>query len=100
MMALFDPHRVADPYPTYAGLRAARPVWRPVERVYVLSRHEDCAAVLRDPRFGRAEGGRLGLRRLGQDAGGAEERPAVQRLSPAVARRRCANATASGSRAH
>jgi cytochrome P450 len=57
LMTLFDPHRVADPYPTYAWLRAARPVWHPVERVYVLSRHEDCAAVLRDPRFGRAEAG-------------------------------------------
>src|SRR6202012_3344152 len=78
LMALFDPCRVADPYPTYAWLRAARPIWRPVERVYVLSRHEDCAAVLRDPRFGRAEGGRLGLRRLGRDAGPAAERPAVR----------------------
>jgi cytochrome P450 len=57
LMTLFDPHRVADPYPTYAWLRAARPVWRPTERVFVLSRHEDCAAVLRDPRFGRSEEG-------------------------------------------
>jgi hypothetical protein len=38
LMTLFDPHRVADPYPTYAWLRTARPIWRPVERVYVLSR--------------------------------------------------------------
>jgi cytochrome P450 len=78
LMALFDPRRVADPYPTYAWLREARPVWRPVERVYVLSRHEDCAAVLRDPRFGRRDGGRLGLRRLGQEAGMPAERPAVR----------------------
>jgi cytochrome P450 len=79
LMTLFDPHRVADPYPTYAWLREARPVWQPVERLYVLSRHEDCAAVLRDPRFGRAEGGRLGLRRVGQDAGAmVAERPAVR----------------------
>jgi cytochrome P450 len=78
LMALFDPRRVADPYPTYAWLREARPVWRPVERVYVLSRHEDCAAVLRDPRFGRREGARLGLRRLGQEAGMPAERPAVR----------------------
>ena len=49
LMTLFDPHRVADPYPRYAWLRAARPVWHPVGRVYVLSRHGDCAAVLRDP---------------------------------------------------
>src|SRR3984957_9906601 len=78
LMTLFDPHRIADPYPAYAWLRASRPVWRPVERVYVLSRHEDCAAVLRDPRFGRAEGGRLGLRPLGQGAEGESERPAVR----------------------
>jgi cytochrome P450 len=78
LMTLFDPHRVADPYPTYAWLRAARPIWRPVERVYVLSRQEDCAAVLRDPRFGRAESGRLGLRRLGQGAEVTAERPAVR----------------------
>jgi cytochrome P450 len=78
LMTLFDPHRVADPYPTYAWLRAARPIWRPVERVYVLSRHEDCAAVLRDPRFGRAEEGRLGLRRVGDNAQVTTERPAVR----------------------
>src|SRR3984885_3498929 len=77
-MTLFDPHRVADPYPTYAWLRAARPIWRPVERVYVLSRHEDCAAVLRDPRFGRAEGGRLEMRRVGQGTEVTAERPAVR----------------------
>jgi cytochrome P450 len=78
LMTLFDPHRVADPYPTYAWLRAARPIWRPVERVYVLSRHEDCAAVLRDPRFGRAEEGRLGLRRVGQGTEATGEQPAVR----------------------
>jgi cytochrome P450 len=78
LMTLFDPQRVADPYPTYAWLRSARPIWQPVERVYVLSRHEDCVAVLRDPRFGRAEGGRLGLRRVGQDGEGTAERPAVR----------------------
>jgi cytochrome P450 len=78
LMTLFDPHRVADPYPTYAWLRAARPIWRPVERVYVLSRHEDCAAVLRDPRFGRAEEGRLGLRRVGQGTEVTGEQPAVR----------------------
>ena len=77
LMTLFDPHRVADPYPTYAWLRAARPVWRPVERVHVLSRHEDCAAVLRDPRFGRGEG-RLGMRRLGRNAEVVAEQPAVR----------------------
>ncbi|HEY5015690.1 MAG TPA: cytochrome P450 [Streptosporangiaceae bacterium] len=78
LMTLFDPRRVADPYPTYAWLRAARPVWRPAERVYVLSRHEDCVSVLRDPRFGRAEEGRLGLRRVGSGTEVTAERPAVR----------------------
>ena len=78
LMTLFDPRRVADLYPTYAWLRDARPIWQPVERVYVLSRLEDCDAVLRDPRFGRAEAGRLGLRRIGQGAKVAAERPAVR----------------------
>ena len=78
LTALFDPRGVVDPYPRYAWLRSARPVWRPVERVYVLSRHQDCAAVLRDPRFGRSEEGRLGMRRAGQRAEVTSERPAVR----------------------
>jgi cytochrome P450 len=77
LMTLFDPHRVADPYPTYAWLRAARPVWRPTERVYVLSRHEDCAAVLRDPRFGRSEEG-LRVRRAGPAGEATADEPAVR----------------------
>ena len=77
LMTLFDPHRVADPYPTYAWLRAARPIWRPTERVYVLSRHEDCAAVLRDPRFGRSEEG-LRARRAGPAGEVAADGPAVR----------------------
>ena len=78
LMGLFDPERVADPYPTYAWLRAARPAWQPLENVFVLSRHEDCAAVLRDPRFGRSEKGRLGVRRPGLGGAGPLERPAVR----------------------
>ena len=39
LMTLFDPHRVADPYPTYAWLRANRPVWQPVERVIAVVNH-------------------------------------------------------------
>jgi cytochrome P450 len=77
LMTLFDPHRVADPYPTYAWLRAARPLWRPTERVYVLSRHEDCAAVLRDPRFGRSEEG-LRVRRAGPAGEATADEPAVR----------------------
>jgi cytochrome P450 len=78
LMELFNPQRVADPYPTYAWLRAARPVWQPVENFFVLSRYEDCAEVLRDPRFGRSEEGRLGVRRPGLGGVGPLERPAVR----------------------
>ena len=55
--ALFAPGIVADPYPAYAQWRAKRPIARPRERLYVLSRFADCEAVLADPAFGRAEDG-------------------------------------------
>ena len=55
--ALLAPGRVADPYPAYARWRAERPVARPRERLYVLSRFADCEAVLADPAFGRATDG-------------------------------------------
>ena len=51
---LFAPGTAADPYPAYARWRAERPVARPRERLYVLSRFADCEAVLSDPAFGRA----------------------------------------------
>jgi cytochrome P450 len=55
--ALLTPQTAADPYPVYARWRAQRPVARPRERLYVLSRFADCEAVLADPAFGRAEDG-------------------------------------------
>ena len=55
--ALFAPGIAADPYPAYARWRAERPVARPRERLYVLSRFADCEAVLADPAFGRATDG-------------------------------------------
>src|ERR1700722_15442044 len=54
---LFAPETTADPYPAYARWRAERPVARPRERLYVLSRFADCEAVLADPAFGRATDG-------------------------------------------
>ncbi len=60
---LFGPEARADPYPVYARLRATMPVWQPMTGLLVLSRHHDCAAVLRDPRFGHAEGDELVERR-------------------------------------
>jgi cytochrome P450 len=39
------------PYPTYARLRRKDPVhWSPLVRAWILSRHEDCDATLRDHR--------------------------------------------------
>ncbi len=55
LAGMFDPGIVADPYPVYARWRAQRPVARPRERMYVLSRFADCEAVLADPAFGRPE---------------------------------------------
>ena len=54
LAALFAPGHVEDPYPLYAQWRARRPVARPHEYLFVLSRHDDCAAVLADPAFGIA----------------------------------------------
>jgi cytochrome P450 len=57
LAALFEPGTVADPYPAYARWRAERPVARPREQLYVLSRFADCEAALADPALGRAEDG-------------------------------------------
>src|SRR5258708_9870014 len=54
LAALFAPVHVEDPYPVYAQWRAQRPVARPHEYLFVLSRHADCAAVLAGPAFGHA----------------------------------------------
>ncbi|MCP2341060.1 cytochrome P450 [Actinomadura rupiterrae] len=48
----FDPAYRADPYPYYRRLRENAPVFRTPLGHWLLSRHADCAAVLRDPRFG------------------------------------------------
>jgi cytochrome P450 len=61
LATLFAPGIVADPYPAYARWRAERPVARPRERLYVLSRFTDCEAVLADPAFGRVEEDGAGL---------------------------------------
>lgn len=73
LAGLFAPDHVADPYPVYARWRERRPVARPHEYLLVLSRYEDCAAVLGDPAWGHSPAnGASALsaaRRLG--AGGA-----------------------------
>ena len=51
LLDLADPKFLADPYPAYRFLRERAPVWRSGSG-WVLSRHADIAAVLKDPRFG------------------------------------------------
>jgi len=54
---LFDPFLPefhADPFPYYHRLREAEPVHQSPLGFWVLTRYEDCVAVLRDQRFGRA----------------------------------------------
>jgi cytochrome P450 len=48
-----DPAFVADPYPVYAGLREAGPQWCPSSGVWLIARHAQVAALLRDRRLGR-----------------------------------------------
>ena len=48
-----DPEFVADPYPTYHRLRAEDPVHRTLLGFWVLTRYEDVAAALRDPRLAK-----------------------------------------------
>jgi cytochrome P450 len=52
LLGPLDPTHI-DPYPAYARLRAERPIFRTPLGLWVLTRHADVAAVLRDPRFGR-----------------------------------------------
>ncbi len=52
LLDLTDPRFLADPYPFYRLLRERAPVWRSPTGLWVLSRHADIAAVLKDPRFG------------------------------------------------
>jgi cytochrome P450 len=48
-----DPAFIADPYPVYHQLRAAAPVWQSPLGMWVMTRYEDVALVLRDKRFGK-----------------------------------------------
>jgi cytochrome P450 len=40
-----------DPWPTYDRMRSEAPVWMNALGEWVMTRHADCEAVLRDPRF-------------------------------------------------
>jgi cytochrome P450/quercetin dioxygenase-like cupin family protein len=48
----FTPQGRTDPYPLYHQLRDANPVHK-IELGWLLTRYDDCWAVLRDPRFGK-----------------------------------------------
>lgn len=52
---LLDPRHQADPYPLYSRWRTRTPLARLDEQLMVLTRYDDCAAVLRDGRFGHPE---------------------------------------------
>lgn len=55
----FSPAGRLDPYPGYRWLRANAPVYYdPTSRFWLLTRHADCVAALRDPRFSAALGQR------------------------------------------
>jgi cytochrome P450 len=75
---LFDPRHIADPYPTYARLRAEHPVWQALDPLFVLTTYANAVAVLRDSRFGHAEGDQI--RRPSEARGG----PATREQPPQV----------------
>jgi cytochrome P450 len=55
----WSPDVHVDPYPAYRALRASDPVhFHRHAQIWFLTRHSDCAAVLRDPRFSAVLGQR------------------------------------------
>lgn len=48
-----DPAFIADPYPTYHRMRETAPVWQSPLGMWIVTRYEDAALVLRDKRFGK-----------------------------------------------
>ena len=55
---LTDPAVIPDPYPLMRELRETAPVFQSASgNLWVLTRYDDCRALLRDPRFGSAQPG-------------------------------------------
>jgi cytochrome P450 len=50
---LNDPEFLAHPYPVYARLRAAEPVFPLMPGIWLITRYEDADRILRDPRLGK-----------------------------------------------
>ncbi len=71
----FLPEFHADPYPFYRRLREQDPVHQTPMGFWVLTRYEDCVAVLRDQRFGREEFQQMLSAVYGDDT----EKPALPR---------------------
>src|SRR5437762_5946979 len=65
----------ADPYPFYKRLREKEPVHQSPMGFWVLTRYDDCVAVLRDQRFGREEFQQMLTSVYGDDS----EKPALPR---------------------
>jgi cytochrome P450 len=66
----FDPEFLADPYPAFHRLRAEDPVHRHPLGFYLLTRYDDVAGFLRDPRFGKGGYQALIEGRFGPSEGG------------------------------
>jgi cytochrome P450 len=69
-----------DPYPRYARLREIAPVVRADDGALVVTRHADCAAVVRDPRLGHMPRHMLDFIGLGD----WEEHPALRLLFTSI----------------
>jgi len=65
----------ADPYPFYRRLREKEPIHQSPMGFWVLTRYEDCVAVLRDQRFGREEFQQMLSNVYGDDDSGKPQLP-------------------------
>ena len=88
LLDLRDPAFIADPYPTWARIRADDPVhWSDRHRSWFLTRHADCETFFSDPaltadRGKAAKGGGVSMRRTTRSIGSdPPEHTAVRRLA-------------------
>ena len=76
---MLTPDGRADPYPRYAAVREHTPAFRfPVGPMVVVTRYEDCQAILRDGRFGKGGAG------LADSAAGREGKQRRRQSRPRV----------------